>query len=156
MIDNLTKYNAVSFLCEDSPVTFTVPLKHPICKWKLRYTLSYGSVQRPRQHRRLLKLYKRVQCPPSSVCVCVCGWIRSSKMSWILVALLALSCTVSAQLDIETKARAFLQKFDEEASELMYQYSLASWAYNTNITKENSDKLVRIWRPLTIQIVQLL
>ncbi|XP_028257888.1 angiotensin-converting enzyme 2 isoform X2 [Parambassis ranga] len=30
----------------------------------------------------------------------------------------------------------------------MYQYSLASWAYNTNITKENSDKLAvqgQIW-----------
>ncbi|XP_026175949.1 angiotensin-converting enzyme 2 [Mastacembelus armatus] len=66
----------------------------------------------------------------------------------ILVALLALSCTVSAQSDIETEARNFLQSFDEEATERTYQYSLASWAYNTNITKETSDKLSeqgRIW-----------
>uniref|UniRef100_A0A7N8Y3K2 Angiotensin-converting enzyme n=1 Tax=Mastacembelus armatus TaxID=205130 RepID=A0A7N8Y3K2_9TELE len=64
------------------------------------------------------------------------------------VPLLALSCTVSAQSDIETEARNFLQSFDEEATERTYQYSLASWAYNTNITKETSDKLSeqgRIW-----------
>ncbi|XP_044048369.1 angiotensin-converting enzyme 2 [Siniperca chuatsi] len=59
----------------------------------------------------------------------------------ILVALLSLSCAVSAQSDVENKAREFLQRFDEEATRRMYQYSLASWAYNTNITKENSDKL---------------
>ncbi|KAF7656047.1 hypothetical protein LDENG_00046830 [Lucifuga dentata] len=71
------------------------------------------------------------------------------KMSGrILIALLALSCSVSVQSAMETKAREFLQRFDEEASTLMYQYSLASWAYNTNITKENSDKLAiqgQIW-----------
>ncbi|XP_045888831.1 angiotensin-converting enzyme 2 [Micropterus dolomieu] len=61
--------------------------------------------------------------------------------SRILVALLSLSCVVSAQSDVETRARVFLQRFDEEATERMYNYSLASWAYNTNITKENSDKL---------------
>ncbi|XP_038557367.1 angiotensin-converting enzyme 2 [Micropterus salmoides] len=61
--------------------------------------------------------------------------------SRILVALLSLSCVVSAQSEVETRARVFLQKFDEEATERMYNYSLASWAYNTNITKENSDKL---------------
>jgi len=61
--------------------------------------------------------------------------------SRIFVALLALSCSVSAQSDVETRAREFLQRFDEEASEKMYQYSLASWAYNTNITKENSNNL---------------
>ncbi|XP_030582139.1 angiotensin-converting enzyme 2 [Archocentrus centrarchus] len=66
----------------------------------------------------------------------------------ILVTLLALSCAVSAQSDVETQARQFLEKFDKEASELMYQNSLASWAYNTNITQENSDKLAEqgeIW-----------
>ncbi|KAM4592837.1 angiotensin-converting enzyme 2 [Odontesthes bonariensis] len=55
----------------------------------------------------------------------------------ILVTLLALSCAVSAQSDVE----AFLERFDNEATTLMYQYSLASWAYNTNITNENSDKV---------------
>ncbi|KAG7266978.1 hypothetical protein CRUP_010512 [Coryphaenoides rupestris] len=43
----------------------------------------------------------------------------------------------------EIAAREFLQKFDVEASHRMYQYSLASWDYNTNITEENSKKLVR-------------
>lgn len=62
----------------------------------------------------------------------------------ILVGLLAVSCVVSAQSDLENKAKEFLQRFDVEATERMYQYSLASWAYNTNITKENSDKLVNI------------
>lgn len=61
----------------------------------------------------------------------------------ILVALLAVSCVVSAQSDVEKDAKAFLQKFDEEATSRIYKYSLASWAYNTNITKENSEKLVR-------------
>ncbi|XP_034077122.1 angiotensin-converting enzyme 2 isoform X1 [Gymnodraco acuticeps] len=59
----------------------------------------------------------------------------------VLVALLAVSCTVSAQTVLENQAKEFLQKFDEEATQRMYQYSLASWAYNTNINKENSDKL---------------
>uniref|UniRef100_A0A3Q0R8E8 Angiotensin-converting enzyme n=1 Tax=Amphilophus citrinellus TaxID=61819 RepID=A0A3Q0R8E8_AMPCI len=66
----------------------------------------------------------------------------------ILVTLLAVSCAVSAQSDVETQARQFLERFDKEASELMYQNSLASWAYNTNITQENSDKLAEqgeIW-----------
>ncbi|XP_008290762.1 angiotensin-converting enzyme 2 [Stegastes partitus] len=59
----------------------------------------------------------------------------------ILVTLLAVSCAVTAQSDMESQAREFLQKFDIDATARMYQYSLASWAYNTNITKENSDKL---------------
>ncbi|XP_035508344.1 angiotensin-converting enzyme 2 [Morone saxatilis] len=59
----------------------------------------------------------------------------------IIVALLAVSSIVSAQSDMENKAKEFLQRFDEEATRRMYQYSLASWAYNTDITKENSDKL---------------
>lgn len=60
---------------------------------------------------------------------------------------LALSCAAAAaQSDIENQARDFLRMFDEEATPRMYQYSLASWAYNTNITRENSDKLVSIWK----------
>lgn len=66
----------------------------------------------------------------------------------VFVALLAVSCVVSAQSELENNAREFLQRFDEEATKLMYQYSLASWAYNTNITQENSDKLVSIRRLL--------
>ncbi|KAM3838134.1 angiotensin-converting enzyme 2-like, partial [Diretmus argenteus] len=66
----------------------------------------------------------------------------------ILLVVLALACRVSAQSDLENQTSMFLQRFDEEATVLMYQYSLASWAYNTDITKENSDKLSeqgRIW-----------
>ncbi|KAM6943565.1 LOW QUALITY PROTEIN: angiotensin-converting enzyme 2 [Xenentodon cancila] len=68
----------------------------------------------------------------------------------ILAVLLAVSWAVSAQatVDVEAEAREFLRKFDEEATQQMYQYSLASWAYNTNITTENSDKLSeqeKIW-----------
>lgn len=62
----------------------------------------------------------------------------------VLVALLAASCAVYAQTEVENNAREFLERFDEAATQKMYQYSLASWAYNTNITKENSDKLVSI------------
>lgn len=64
----------------------------------------------------------------------------------ILVVLLAVFSAVSAQSDAENQAREFLQRFDEEATQRMYQYSLASWTYNTNITQENSDILVRIWK----------
>uniref|UniRef100_A0A673AP58 Angiotensin-converting enzyme n=1 Tax=Sphaeramia orbicularis TaxID=375764 RepID=A0A673AP58_9TELE len=60
--------------------------------------------------------------------------------------LLALSAAVCVQSDEETRAKEFLAAFDERASDLMYQYSLASWAYNTNITKENSDKVVSMWK----------
>uniref|UniRef100_A0A669F4X0 Angiotensin-converting enzyme n=1 Tax=Oreochromis niloticus TaxID=8128 RepID=A0A669F4X0_ORENI len=45
-----------------------------------------------------------------------------------------------AESDVENQAREFLDRFDKEASDLMYQYSLASWAYNTDITQENADK----------------
>ncbi|XP_077568577.1 angiotensin-converting enzyme 2 isoform X1 [Stigmatopora nigra] len=58
-----------------------------------------------------------------------------------LLFLFALCCTVHTETQVEKEAAAFLRQFDVEASEHMYQYSLASWAYNTNITKENSDKL---------------
>ncbi|XP_056134356.1 angiotensin-converting enzyme 2 [Lampris incognitus] len=64
------------------------------------------------------------------------------------VVLLALLCGVYGQGDIESRAREFLKGFDEEATKKMYQHSLASWNYNTNITQENSDKLTeqgRIW-----------
>ncbi|XP_069381883.1 angiotensin-converting enzyme 2 isoform X2 [Paralichthys olivaceus] len=49
--------------------------------------------------------------------------------------------TLLSRQDVENKAREFLLRFDQEATQRMYNYSLASWAYNTNITKENSDKL---------------
>lgn len=74
--------------------------------------------------------------------MCVDGVEEAEMSARILVALLSLSCAVSALTDVENNANEFLQRFDVEATERIYQYSLASWAYNTNITKENSDKLV--------------
>lgn len=66
-----------------------------------------------------------------------CSW----KMSALCILVLAATSAAWAQT-VEDRAREFLKKFDEDASRLMYQYSLASWAYNTNITAETSDKLV--------------
>ncbi|XP_017550079.2 angiotensin-converting enzyme 2 [Pygocentrus nattereri] len=63
-----------------------------------------------------------------------------SRMSGRFLLILALASTAWAQT-LEERAREFLQKMDEDASRLMYQYSLASWEYNTNITAENSAKL---------------
>lgn len=67
----------------------------------------------------------------------------------ILVALLVASSAASAQSDVETQAADFLKRFDEEATGRIYNYSLASWAYNTNITKENSQKLVSLVSKVT-------
>uniref|UniRef100_A0A8K9UYL2 Angiotensin-converting enzyme n=1 Tax=Oncorhynchus mykiss TaxID=8022 RepID=A0A8K9UYL2_ONCMY len=59
----------------------------------------------------------------------------------LLVGLIAVAC-VAAQSDLERRAQEFLDQFDGNATHLMYQYSLASWAYNTDISQENLDKLV--------------
>uniref|UniRef100_A0AAZ3PHQ6 Angiotensin-converting enzyme n=1 Tax=Oncorhynchus tshawytscha TaxID=74940 RepID=A0AAZ3PHQ6_ONCTS len=58
----------------------------------------------------------------------------------LLVGLIAVAC-VAAQSDLERRAQEFLDQFDGNATHLMYQYSLASWAYNTDISQENLDKL---------------
>uniref|UniRef100_A0A8C1ZDQ6 Angiotensin-converting enzyme n=1 Tax=Cyprinus carpio TaxID=7962 RepID=A0A8C1ZDQ6_CYPCA len=60
---------------------------------------------------------------------------------WLLLLAMA---SVACSQTVEESAREFLQKFDEEASNLVYQYSLASWAYNTDISQENADKEVRV------------
>lgn len=73
--------------------------------------------------------------------MCVDGAEAAKMSARILVVLLSLTCAVSAQTGVENEAKAFLERFDQEATARMYQYSLASWAYNTNITQENSDKL---------------
>uniref|UniRef100_A0A3B3STC4 Angiotensin-converting enzyme n=1 Tax=Paramormyrops kingsleyae TaxID=1676925 RepID=A0A3B3STC4_9TELE len=58
-----------------------------------------------------------------------------------LLLLLAGVWVARGQSDVEQRAVEFLKRFDENATQLMYQHSLASWAYNTNITSENADKL---------------
>uniref|UniRef100_A0A674DIS5 Angiotensin-converting enzyme n=1 Tax=Salmo trutta TaxID=8032 RepID=A0A674DIS5_SALTR len=60
------------------------------------------------------------------------------------LGLIAVAC-VAAQSDLERRAQEFLDTFDGNATHLMYQYSLASWAYNTDISQENLDKLSAIW-----------
>lgn len=69
--------------------------------------------------------------------------LKMSARARILL-LLAVSCTVSGQSEEESRAAEFLKRFDIEATAAIYKYSLASWAYNTNITKENSQKLVSL------------
>ncbi|XP_069061119.1 angiotensin-converting enzyme 2 [Pleurodeles waltl] len=54
---------------------------------------------------------------------------------WLCYALLAVA---SAQNDITSQAQAFLDRFNPGAEDLSYKNSLASWAYNTNITEENA------------------
>lgn len=66
----------------------------------------------------------------------------------VLCVLVLLTASAAWAQTVEERAKEFLQKFDEDASRLMYQYSLASWAYNTDITAENSEKLVSAVGPL--------
>lgn len=63
---------------------------------------------------------------------------KMSRSSWLLLSLVAVA---TAQSLIEEKAESFLNKFNQEAEDLSYQSSLASWNYNTNITEENAQKM---------------
>ncbi|KAL1021764.1 hypothetical protein UPYG_G00017680 [Umbra pygmaea] len=62
------------------------------------------------------------------------------SLKLLLVGLAAVIC-VAAQSDLERRAQEFLNWFDGNATDLVYQYSLASWEYNTNISQENLDKM---------------
>lgn len=131
-----------------------VPLKHPICKW-----LCYDSVMTLLSKGQgstwgyWNSITEHTVLPPRSYSLCVDGAEAANMSARFLLTLLAVTCAVSAQSQVEKDASKFLQDFDKEATDRMYQYSLASWAYNTNITKENSDKLVSIWEetPLNIE-----
>lgn len=63
---------------------------------------------------------------------------KMSSSSWLLLSLVAVA---TAQSLLEEKAESFLNKFNQEAEDLSYQSSLASWNYNTNITEENAQKM---------------
>lgn len=39
-------------------------------------------------------------------------------------------------------ARAFLERYNREAPEVMNQYMLKAWTYNTNLTDYNSQQMV--------------
>lgn len=67
------------------------------------------------------------------------GRASAVEMSARWLLLLAMASMASTQT-VEENAREFLRKFDEDASQLVYQYSLASWRYNTDISQENADK----------------
>ncbi|XP_031226742.1 angiotensin-converting enzyme 2 [Mastomys coucha] len=62
-----------------------------------------------------------------------------SSSSWLLLSLVA--AVTTAQSLTEENAKTFLNKFNQEAEDLSYQSSLASWNYNTNITEENAQKM---------------
>lgn len=112
------------------PGTIPPGFKHNIAP------LGYGTGQRAKQ----LSLFdKTTHGENNSVSV---GGTRAVAMfaRWLLLLAVA---SVACSQTVEDSAREFLQKFDEEASNLMYQYSLASWAYNTDISQENADKEVR-------------
>ncbi|RXN26547.1 angiotensin-converting enzyme 2 [Labeo rohita] len=109
------------------PGTIPPGFKHNIAP------LGYGTGQRAKQ----LSLFdKTTHGENNSVSV---GGTRAVAMfaRWLLLLAVA---SVACSQTVEDSAREFLQKFDEEASNLMYQYSLASWAYNTDISQENADK----------------
>ncbi|KAM9577586.1 angiotensin-converting enzyme 2 [Trichechus inunguis] len=57
---------------------------------------------------------------------------------WLFLSLIAVT---AAQSTTEDLARTFLDTFNQEAEDLSYQSSLASWDYNTNITDENVQKM---------------
>lgn len=63
---------------------------------------------------------------------------KMSSSSWLLLSLVAVT---TAQSLTEENAKTFLNKFNQEAEDLSYQSSLASWNYNTNITEENAQKM---------------
>ncbi|KAL1766044.1 angiotensin-converting enzyme 2 [Sigmodon hispidus] len=64
-----------------------------------------------------------------------------AKMSSSFWLLLSLAAITTAQSIIEENAKTFLDKFNQEAEDLSYESSLASWNYNTNITEENAQKM---------------
>lgn len=64
---------------------------------------------------------------------------KMSSSSWLLLSLVA--AVTTAQSLTEENAKTFLNKFNQEAEDLSYQSSLASWNYNTNITEENAQKM---------------
>lgn len=69
----------------------------------------------------------------------------------IVSALLLLCCIAPVWTSVEEDAKIFLDQFNTEAVPILYASTLASWAYNTNITDENADKMVRIQTAISNQ-----
>lgn len=53
---------------------------------------------------------------------------------WVFCGLFAVA--------VPQNVTTFLNQFNQNAEGLYYESSLASWAYNTNITEENAKKMV--------------
>lgn len=68
----------------------------------------------------------------------------SGKFLFVLTAV-AVVGHGSAQSTLEDEARQFLKWVDDNATVLVYDYTRASWNYNTNITAENADKVVSVF-----------
>lgn len=48
----------------------------------------------------------------------------------------------SSTQDVTSEAKVFLQEFQIVGEEIYHQSAVAQWAYNTNITDENAQKMV--------------
>lgn len=59
---------------------------------------------------------------------------------WLLCSLALFG---SSNQDVTSDASAFLQEFQAVGEKLYHQSALAQWEYNTNITNENAQKMVR-------------
>lgn len=80
------------------------------------------------------------------------SWSEAAVMSAHFVsALLLLSCVAPVWTNVDEEAKIFLDQFNTEAVPIIYASSLASWAYNTNITDENAGKMVRIQAAISNQ-----
>lgn len=62
----------------------------------------------------------------------------------ITLALLLLSCISTVRTNVDEEVKIFLDEFNTEAIPLIYNSSLASWDYNTNITNTTQENKVRI------------
>lgn len=67
----------------------------------------------------------------------------SGRLILVWTALVAVLVTQTrAQASMEERAKQFLKWVDDNATVLVYDYTRASWEYNTNISQENADKEV--------------
>ncbi|XP_063056336.1 angiotensin-converting enzyme 2-like [Engraulis encrasicolus] len=73
----------------------------------------------------------------------------SGRLILVWTALVAVLVTQTrAQASMEERAKQFLKWVDDNATVLVYDYTRASWEYNTNISQENADKegeMAAIW-----------
>lgn len=139
MADRVSSRNSLPLKAR--PVMFNVQQKHPSTQI---HPHLWPECSKAKATLKVNKLYSGGFSFLRRVKPCV--WMELTMSVRIFTILLALSPAFSsaAELDVETQAKDFLKSYDDQATVLMYEYSLASWAYNTNITEENSNKVVGI------------